>query len=113
MNTKKKENRRSSDYKTFLLKRIRNPKMAAGYLTASLEEGHETFLLAIRDVAEAQGGVSSLAKATSLNREGLYDMLSEKGNPRLSSLSTLLDALGLKVEFAAKRARKSERVAKV
>ena len=86
--------------------------MAAGYLTASLEEGNEAFLLAIRDVAEALGGISSLAKATSLNREGLYDMLSKDGNPRLSSLSTLLDALGLKVEFAAKRAQKVDRVAK-
>jgi probable addiction module antidote protein len=112
MSTKKKEHPRSSDYKTFLMKRIRDPKMAAGYLTASLEEGNEAFLLAIRDVAEAQGGISSLAKATSLNREGLYDMLSENGNPRLSSLSTLLDALGLKVEFAAKRTRKSERLGK-
>jgi probable addiction module antidote protein len=76
--------------------------MAAGYLTASLEEGNEAFLLALRDVAEARGGIGNLAKEADLNREGLYAMLSERGNPRLSSVSRILDALGLKVEFTAK-----------
>ena len=55
-----------------------------------------------RDVAEARGGVGALAKDTDLNREGLYAMLSDRGNPRLSSVSSILDALGLKVEFVAK-----------
>ena len=112
MITKKKESPRTSDYKTFLFKRLRDPKLAAGYLTASLQEGKGAFLIAIRDVAEAQGGISSLAKATALNREGLYDMLSENGNPRLSSLSTLLDALGLRVEFAAKPSTRRVRLQK-
>ena len=76
--------------------------MAAGYLTASFEEGEEAFLLAIKDVAEACGGIAPLAKKTRLNREGLYDMLSENGNPRLSSLSAIIDALGMKVEFMPK-----------
>jgi probable addiction module antidote protein len=102
MSTKKKENQRSSDYKEFLFRKLQDPKMAAGYLTASLEEGNEAFLLALKDVAEARGGIGNLAKETDLNREGLYAMLSEQGNPRLSSVSSILDALGLKVEFAAK-----------
>jgi probable addiction module antidote protein len=105
MITSKAKRRKTSDYKEFLLKRLQNPKTAAGYLTASLEEGEQTFLLAVKDVAEAYGGIGVLAKATKLNREGLYDMLSEKGNPRFSSLSTVLDALGIKVEFKAKPKR--------
>jgi probable addiction module antidote protein len=105
MSTSKTKRQKSSDYKEFLLKRLRNPKAAAGYLTASLEEGEQTFLLAVKDVAEAYGGMGPLAKATKLNREGLYDMLSEKGNPRFSSLSTVLDALGIKVEFKPKLPR--------
>ena len=76
--------------------------MAAGYLTASLDEGEEAFLLAVKDVAEARGGIAPLAKATHLNREGLYDMLSAAGNPRFSSLAAIIDALGLKLEFTPK-----------
>ena len=67
-----------------------------------MEESEEAFLLAVRDVAEARGGMTSLAKATQLNREGLYGMLSEDGNPRFSSLSSVLDALGLRLEFSQK-----------
>lgn len=67
----------------------------AGYLTAFLQEGNEAFLLAVGDVAEARGGIATLAKATSLNREGLYDMLSERGNPGLSSVSTIIEAFFL------------------
>ena len=102
MITKKPNKRKSSDYKDFLAKRLQDPEMAAGYLTACFEEGEEAFLLAIKDVAEARGGIGSLAKATALNREGLYDMLSKKGNPRLSSLSTILKALGMTLAFTPK-----------
>jgi probable addiction module antidote protein len=101
--TTKRENRpKTSDFKEFLLTRLSDPETAAGYLTAAIEEGSDAFLLAVRDVAEARGGLSSLAKATHLNREGLYDMLSKKGNPRLSSLAVIVDALGLKVNFLPK-----------
>ncbi len=102
MTTKKVKKPKTSDYKKFLFERLQDLEMAAGYLTASLEEGEEAFLLAVKDVAEARGGIASLAKAAQLNREGLYDMLSEKGNPRLSSLSAIIEALGMKVEFSPK-----------
>jgi probable addiction module antidote protein len=72
--------------------------MAAGYLTAALAEGEAAFLVAIKDVAEARGGITPLAQRTLLNREGLYDMLSDKGNPRLSSLSAIIDALDMQLQ---------------
>ena len=53
-------------------------------------------------MVEAQGGVRDLATATNLNRENLYDMLSEKGNPRLYSITSILDKLGLRVSFSRK-----------
>ena len=102
MTIRKEKKRGTSDYKEFLMEQLKDPEMAAGYLTACFEEGEETFLLAIKDVAEAQGGLGPLAKSTSLNREGLYAMLSDKGNPRLSSLSTIIDALGMTLAFRAK-----------
>lgn len=91
------------DYKEdFLMKDLRNLDHAADYLTAAIEEGEDVFLLAVRDVVEAQGGIGALAKATNLNRENLYDMLSEKGNPRLTSITSILDHLGFELKFRPK-----------
>lgn len=90
------------DYKEILFDYLQDPERAAGYLTAALDEGEAEFLLAVKDVAEARGGVGKLSKLSKLNREGLYDMLSTNGNPRFSSLSSILNALGVRVEFQAK-----------
>jgi probable addiction module antidote protein len=91
------------DYKDdFLLHELQDREHAAAYLTAALEEGEEVFLLAIRDVVEAHGGIGTLAKLTQLNRENLYAMLSETGNPRLSSLTTILATLGFEISFRPK-----------
>jgi probable addiction module antidote protein len=102
MITKNSKRRKTADYKEFLSKRLQDPHLAAGYLTASLAEGEDAFLLALKDIAEAHGGITPLARQTQLNREGLYDMLSAKGNPRLSSLAAVLDALGLQLQFVPK-----------
>jgi DNA-binding phage protein len=53
-------------------------------------------------VVEAHGGIGTLAKLTQLNRENLYAMLSETGNPRLSSLTTILHTLGFEISFRPK-----------
>lgn len=47
------------------------------YLEAALEgDDPRVFLMALKDVAEAYGGLAKLAKTTGLNRENLYRMLS-------------------------------------
>jgi probable addiction module antidote protein len=63
----------------------------------------EIFLKALRNIAQAQGGISTLAKKTKLNRQNLYHILSYKGNPRLNTLSLLLKEMGfhLSIEPAA------------
>jgi probable addiction module antidote protein len=73
--------------------------MAAEYLTACFEEGPDVFLLGLRHVVEAQGGIPRAARSSKLNRENLYRLLSQDGNPRLSSLNAVLTSLGLKVRF--------------
>jgi len=85
-------------------KDLKDIKYAAGYLTAAFEEGEDVFLLALRNVVQAQTGVASLAKKTKLNRENLYAMLSEKGNPRLKSIAMILEKLGLELSFKPKKA---------
>lgn len=92
-------------YEEVLDEDLQNPAEAVGYLNACLEDGDpEVFLLALRDVARARGGVAKLAEATQLNREHLYRILSESGNPELRSLETLLDALGFRLAVALKEA---------
>lgn len=94
----------SNAYQTDLIESLRNAREAEQYLNAALEEDDpKMFLLALRNVAEAQGGVASLAEKTKLNRESLYRMLSERGNPEFRSLDALLRALGFRLAVAVNR----------
>lgn len=97
-------------YKEHLLEQLQDPKEAAAYLNAALhDEDHHLFLLALRDITEANGGMAWLAGETDLNRENLYRTFSKKGNPRFFNLLTVLDAIGLELSIKArgKRARVS------
>jgi probable addiction module antidote protein len=94
----------SVSYEENLKADLADPKEAAAYLNAALEDGsQEVFLLALRDVAEARG-VAAVAKQAQLNRENVYRMLSKKGNPAFTSLAALLESLGLKLAVEVKRA---------
>ncbi len=96
--------RKSKAYQPDLIKSLQDTREAEEYLNAALEEDDpELFLLALRNVAEAHGGVASLAEKTKLNRESLYRMLSERGNPELKSLDALLHAMGFRLAVAATR----------
>ena len=88
-------------FEQVLNEHLSDPGQAAKYLTACYEEGPEVFLQGLRDVVEAQGGMSRTAQLAGLNRESLYRQLSRRGNPSLSSLNAVLTALGLKLRFAA------------
>lgn len=67
-----------------LLKSLEDPNEAAAYLDACLEdEDPHVFLLALKDVAEARGGMGQLSKKSSLNRQSLYRSLSRTGYPNL------------------------------
>lgn len=79
-----------------LLEELKCPEFAVSYLADALEEGdQEGFLLALRDVVEALGGVGKLAKDTDLHRVGIYKALSEHGNPQFSTVLQTMSALGL------------------
>lgn len=71
---------------------------AAAYLEAVLEEGDQaSLMLALRQVAQARGGVALIARKAKLTREATYKILSESGNPELRSLSAVLRAAGLRI----------------
>ena len=88
----------TKDYNTSLYEDLQDPEFAVAYLNAALEDGsQDVFLLHLRDVAEAWGGMGKLASETHLAREALYRMLSDSGNPQLSSLDKILQAMGLRL----------------
>ncbi len=98
MTTKKTKRVISVSYEEELLKALKDPDEALAYLKASFEDLDPTvFLLALSDIAKAQGGLSILAKKSGLNRENLYRTLSEKGNPKLQSIDSILHSLGMKL----------------
>jgi probable addiction module antidote protein len=92
--------KRTQPYRDGLDGRLRDPAYAAEYLTAAADEGQAEFLLALRDVARAQG-VGRVAKQAKRGRESLYKTLSEDGNPGLATLLSVLNALKLKLHFDA------------
>lgn len=81
----------------------RDPELAAEYLRAALADLDEprVLLVALRHVAEAQGGIAKIAKRAGVQRESLYRALSTKGNPRLSTLLAVTRAVGLKLTVEA------------
>ena len=75
----------------------RDPALAAEYLNVAAEDGDaKSYLLALRTVAEAQG-MTKVARAAGVPRESIYRALSPKGNPRLSTLTAVLKAAGLRM----------------
>jgi probable addiction module antidote protein len=88
--------KRTKNYHSWLLNRLTNPRAAANYLNAAMNDSAEMFLTALRNVAEART-MAKVAQEAGVNRESLYRSLSEEGNPRLSTLNSVLNALGLKI----------------
>jgi len=95
--------RKLRKFQEYLDESLKNPIEAGNYLNAAYEEGEDVFLVALHDVAQAHG-MTTLAKSTGLQREGLYKMLSKKGNPEYRSLRAILDSIGLSIEFRPKKA---------
>jgi probable addiction module antidote protein len=74
----------------------------AGYIEAVLEEDDPTLLLlALRNVADSKGGMAMISRQTGLSRESLYRSLSENGNPKISTLFSVIKALGLHLSVKA------------
>ena len=79
-----------------------NPDYAEIYLQTALEDIYEeggiaAFLIALRRVVEARGGISEISRKSGLSRQQLYKTLSEKGNPTLTTLTEITRAAGVRL----------------
>lgn len=77
-------------------------ELAVEYLKAAMEslddpEDRAAGLLALRAVAEAYGGLGTVAAEAGISRESLYRTLSPKGNPTLKTLLAVLKTVGMRL----------------
>lgn len=87
---------RTVDYKTSDY--LKTPKDIAAYLNEVLEEEDPKLLMiALKNVADAKGGIAALAEQTGLNRESLYKTLSGKRNPGIETINAILHAFHLRL----------------
>ena len=99
-------------YHKDLIEDLKDREEAASYLTAALEGGDkEVFLLALRNVLEAQGGMTKFAREVKMHRVSLYKMLSNRGNPEFESILSLLNAIGIRFQLVSKFRTKSHKKA--
>lgn len=87
----------SISHEEVMVKKLRkDPKFAAEYLKAAMEDSEEpqVLLIALRQIAKAKG-IAKIAKKARIERESLYRALSKKGNPRFSTIAAVTRALGL------------------
>jgi len=94
----------TTSYKDDLLERLQDQEFARLYLETAFESYQEdgdtdALLLAMKDVAEAQGGIRKLAKKTAISREHLYDILASRHNPKLDNWLDILSALGFRIRL--------------
>ncbi len=85
-------------YQEELLKRLKDPEHSIAYLNVALaDDDPRIFLIALRNVLEAQGGIAKCAKKAELNRESMYKTLSGDRDPYLSTVTKILHSIGIKL----------------
>ena len=92
---------RSKNFRDYLVERLKDPKQASMYFEAILaecedcdeEEGRRLILSALKDIADAQGGIKELVKKTKLGPTNIRNTFSSLSIPKLSTIITIKDAL--------------------
>ncbi len=91
-------------YRDYLIEKLSDRQETIAYLQTALEE-YQTdgdtaaFLLAVRTVAEAQGGLQKIAKRSHIDVQELDAALSPYEKPQLDKLSTILNGLGYRLSI--------------
>jgi probable addiction module antidote protein len=98
---KNTDSRRVSHDEKVIERLRRDPEFASEYLKAVIEDTDEprVLLIALRQIAEARGGIARIAREAGIERESLHRALSEKVNPRFSTLSAVAKTVGLRVSL--------------
>ena len=98
MNTEIKLQHCTIRFKDYLLKDLTAPEFAKGYLEAALQDfdtdgNIEILLLAMKDIAEAQGGIKELVTWTNLSPQTLTYLLNTEHPLQLDKVLDVLSRL--------------------
>ena len=74
---------------------LTSPEAIAEFVTDTLETEDAGYIAKAMGVAARAKGMAELARETGLSREQLYRSFSEKGNPRLKTMLTVMKALSV------------------
>jgi probable addiction module antidote protein len=76
---------------------LKTPETRVAHLEAAFGDGDPKLIsIALGDVARSKG-MTNVAKDAGITRKALYKALSDKGDPKLSTLLGVLKPLGLRV----------------
>lgn len=80
---------------------LKTPEDRVAYLEAAFEDGDSKVIaMALGDIARSLG-MTNVAKEAGVTREARYKALSEKGDPKLSTLLGVMKALGIHLTVSA------------
>lgn len=94
------------DHNAAMIEELRaDPEYADAYLSNALEDINEPgglggFLVALRQVIDARGGITEAAKKSGLARQSIYRALSANGNPTITTLAQLTAVAGLQLTLS-------------
>lgn len=74
-----------------------DPTSQAELLADAFESGNATYIAQALGVVARARGMSEIAREAGVTREALYKALSERGDPKLSTLLGVARALGVKL----------------
>jgi DNA-binding phage protein len=75
---------------------LQDSEFIVGYLELALTEGLPTFLVALKEVIQANEEVKKIPQDDDFGGENLSKILSDFGNPQFITISKILHSLGLK-----------------
>lgn len=96
----KKQKMRLIDFQKTFSEELKDPRVATEYLddalqSAIVENDITGFLLALRDVVEALGGIGKISKDLPIHRVAVYKALSENGNPLFATIIQCAETIGI------------------
>lgn len=99
MNIEKQLEECTSSYDNFLIELLADPEAAKYYLESSLEEykidkNIEILLQSMRNVIEAQGGITKFASRTQCNPKQLHGIFNGKQPIQMNNILDILVGLG-------------------
>lgn len=87
-------------YKWNIEDSLKTPEDRAAYIEAAMEANDPEFMsIALGDVAKAEG-MSKVARKANVTRENLYRAFAPGGNPTITTVMRVLNALGLTIRIA-------------